>query len=82
MHLKKVEIEAHLVSKGGDILDLPAKLLMQKAATLASMGSMASFEAIIAMIIHVLVLFPNIENFVDVNAMYLFDLEFSFYSAC
>ncbi|KAI5404901.1 hypothetical protein KIW84_051887 [Lathyrus oleraceus] len=55
LHLKKSEIDAHLVKKGG-ILGLTSEFLIGRA-TIFAQG---------------LALFPNIDNFVDVNAIRIF----------
>src|SRR4051812_33464099 len=39
---------------------------------LASKGSMIAFETFLALLIYGLILFPNIDNFVDVNAIRIF----------
>lgn len=59
------------MTKGG-ILGVPAKFLMEKAATLAIAGSMVAFEAILALLIYGIILFPNVDNFVDINAIHIF----------
>ncbi|XP_050919784.1 uncharacterized protein LOC127137358 [Lathyrus oleraceus] len=71
MHLRKGEIDANLVTKGG-ILRLPAKFLMEKDATLSSVGSMVTFEDALAFVIYGIILFPNVDNFVDTNAISIF----------
>lgn len=71
MYLRKGDIDANVVTKGG-ILGLPAKFLMDKAATISSVGSMIAFEVVLALLIHGIVLFPNVENSVDINAIRIF----------
>ncbi|XP_050889972.1 uncharacterized protein LOC127095303 [Lathyrus oleraceus] len=66
--LKMSKIKAHMTTNGG-ILGFPAKFLMDKARYFAGMKSMDSFEAILALIIYRLFLFPNVENFVKINAI-------------
>lgn len=63
VHLRKKEIDVNLVTKGG-ILGLPAKFLIVKVANLASVGSMVAFKVVLA--------FPNVDNFVDINAIHIF----------
>lgn len=65
------EIKAHMTTKGG-ILGLPCKFLMDKARYFSSMKSMDAFEAILAFLIYGLFLFPNVDNFVDINAIKIF----------
>jgi hypothetical protein len=71
LHLKKYEIDAHLVKKGG-ILGLTSEFLIGKAIVFAQAGSMDAFEAIFVLLIYGLALFPNINYFVDVNAIRIF----------
>ncbi|XP_058725939.1 uncharacterized protein LOC131597249 [Vicia villosa] len=69
LHLNISYVKANLTNKGG-FLGLTSKFLIRKASTLASKGSMVGFETIL--LIYGLVLFPNINNFVDVNAIQMF----------
>jgi hypothetical protein len=71
LHLKKSEIDAHLVKKGG-ILWLTSEFLIGKATIFAQGGSMDAFEAIFVLLIYGLVLFPNIDDFINVNAIKIF----------
>ncbi|KAI5420241.1 hypothetical protein KIW84_044148 [Lathyrus oleraceus] len=71
LHLKKSEIEAHWVKKGG-LFGLPSVFLIKEATTFAQAGSVDAFEAIFVLLIYGLALFPNIDGFVDVNAIRLF----------
>lgn len=70
-HLKMSEIKAHITIKGG-ILGFPAKFLIDKAHYFASMKSTNAFEAILALLIYRLFLFPNVDNFFDINAIKIF----------
>ena len=70
LHLKKSEIEAHWVKKGG-LFGLPSVFLIKEATTFAQAGSVDVFEAIFVLLIYGLALFPNIDGFVDVNALEL-----------
>ncbi|XP_050876010.1 uncharacterized protein LOC127079670 [Lathyrus oleraceus] len=70
-HLTMFKIKAHITTKGG-ILGLPAKFLMDKARYFANMKSMDAFEAILALQIYGFFLFPNVDNFVDINAIKIF----------
>ncbi|KAI5403813.1 hypothetical protein KIW84_051098 [Lathyrus oleraceus] len=71
LHLKKSEIEAHWVKKGG-MFGLTSEFLIGKANAFALAGSMDAFEAIFVLLIYGLALFPNIDGFVDVNAIRIF----------
>ncbi|XP_050884692.1 uncharacterized protein LOC127087816 [Lathyrus oleraceus] len=70
-HLKMSEIKAHMTTKGG-ILGFPTKFLMDKACYFASMKSMDAFKAILTLLIYGLFLFPNVDNFVDINVIKIF----------
>ncbi|XP_050890486.1 uncharacterized protein LOC127095904 [Lathyrus oleraceus] len=71
IHLKKSDVVANLTIKGG-IRGLTSKFMIEKAFYFANVGSMVAFETIIALLINGLVLFPNIDNLVDVNAIRIF----------
>ena len=45
---------------------------MEKAFSFVGAGSMVAFEAILALLIYGLVLFPNIKDFIDINAIRIF----------
>ncbi|KAI5389533.1 hypothetical protein KIW84_074987 [Lathyrus oleraceus] len=68
LHLKKSEIEAHWMKKGG-MFGLTSEFLIGKAIVFAQAGSMDVFEAIFVFLIYGLTLFPNIYDFVDVNVI-------------
>ena len=71
LYLNESDLKGKLVNKGG-ILGINAKFLMEKASTLASVRNMVSFEAILALFIYGLALFPNMEGVVDVHAIQIF----------
>ena len=71
LHLKKSEIEAHWVKKGG-LFGLLYDFLIKEATAFAQSGSVDAFEAIFVLLIYGLALFPNINGFVDVNAIRIF----------
>ncbi|XP_050897330.1 uncharacterized protein LOC127104170 [Lathyrus oleraceus] len=71
IHLRKSDIDANLTVKGG-IIGLNLKFLLEKAFSFANANSMVAFETILALLIYGLILFPNIYNFIDVNAMRMF----------
>ncbi|KAI5429461.1 hypothetical protein KIW84_034163 [Lathyrus oleraceus] len=74
LHLKKYEIDAHLVKTEG-IIGLTSEFLISKATTFVQAGSMDAFEAIFVLLIYGLSLFPNIDGFVDINAIRIFLIE-------
>ncbi|CAL5207433.1 unnamed protein product [Lathyrus oleraceus] len=69
--LKKSEIEAHWVKKGG-LFGLPSDFLIKEATAFAQAGNVDAFEVIFVLLIYGLTLFPNIDGFVNVNAIRLF----------
>jgi hypothetical protein len=71
LHLKKSEIEAHWVKKGG-LFGLPSDFLIKEATAFAQAGSVDDFEAIFMLLIYGLALFPNIDGFIDVNTIIIF----------
>ncbi|XP_050896893.1 uncharacterized protein LOC127103702 [Lathyrus oleraceus] len=71
IHLRKSDIEPNLTIKGG-ICGLTSKFLLEKSFSFANAGSMMAFETILSLLVYGLVLFPNIDNFVDVNDMRIF----------
>ncbi|KAI5417501.1 hypothetical protein KIW84_042205 [Lathyrus oleraceus] len=71
LHLKKSEIEAHWVNKGG-MFGLTSEFLIKETTAFAQAGSVNAFEAIFVLLIYELALFPNIDGFVDVNAITIF----------
>ncbi|XP_058741589.1 uncharacterized protein LOC131613970 [Vicia villosa] len=70
-HLRKGEIEKNMVTKGG-LPRLPAEFLVEKALTLSQERKEEDFEAVFALLVYGLFLFPNINNFIDMNAIKIF----------
>ena len=64
-------IGAHMTTKGG-IQGLPSEFLIAQSTIYVKAMSEDAFEAIFVLLIYGLVLFPNIDNFVDVNAIRIF----------
>ncbi|XP_050877124.1 uncharacterized protein LOC127080876 [Lathyrus oleraceus] len=71
IHLSKSDIDVNLTIKGG-MRGVTSKFLTEKAFSFVNVGSMVAFEVIFSLLIYGLVLFPNIDNCVDVNAMRIF----------
>ncbi|XP_058777723.1 uncharacterized protein LOC131651985 [Vicia villosa] len=71
LHLKKSNIDNNFITKGC-IRGITIEFLIKKATYFASAGSMTAFEDILALLIYGMVLFPNIDNFVDVNVIRIF----------
>ena len=58
--------------KKGGLFGLPSIFLIKEATTFAQAGSVDAFEVIFVLLIYGLTLFPNIDGFVDVNAIRIF----------
>ncbi|XP_058777623.1 uncharacterized protein LOC131651912 [Vicia villosa] len=71
LHLKKSDIDNNFITKEC-IRGIIVEFLIKKATYFASAGSMTAFEDILALLIYGMVLFPNIDNFVDVNVIRIF----------
>ena len=71
IHLGKSEVEDNMTTKGG-IKGLPAQFLLEKARYFAKMKSTFTSEAIFALRAYGLFLFPNMDRFVDINAIRIF----------
>ncbi|KAI5409713.1 hypothetical protein KIW84_055240 [Lathyrus oleraceus] len=65
------DIVANMTTKS-EIQGLPSDFLIAKATLFGKAMSKEAFEAIFVLLIYGLVLFPNIDNFVDVNAIRIF----------
>jgi len=70
-HLTTAEVKAHLKPKG-KLLCFSTNFLYQKAAFLDETSNHDDFDAILALLIYGLVFFPNLNNFVDINAIHIF----------
>ncbi|KAI5389333.1 hypothetical protein KIW84_074832 [Lathyrus oleraceus] len=73
LHIDESLIEAHMTTKGG-IQGLPSDFLIAQATVYGKAMSEDAFEAIFVLLIYGLVLFPNIDKFVDVNAIRIFSV--------
>ncbi|KAI5409729.1 hypothetical protein KIW84_055253 [Lathyrus oleraceus] len=71
LHIDESVIGAYMTTKGG-IQGLPSDFLIAQATLFRKAMSEDAFEAIFVLLIYGLVLFPNIDNFVDVNAIRIF----------
>jgi len=71
LDLKTSEIAASITPKA-KIQGLTSKFLLSKAYTCASTNQTHAFESILALVIYGLVLFPNINGFVDANGIQIF----------
>ncbi|XP_045831213.1 uncharacterized protein LOC123922549 [Trifolium pratense] len=71
LHLKTSDIVSNRTKKGG-FQGLTSNFLFGKAFLFAKNGDVAAFEAILALLIYGLVLFPNIDSFVDNSTIQIF----------
>ncbi|XP_050909240.1 uncharacterized protein LOC127123016 [Lathyrus oleraceus] len=71
LNIGKKEVELNLKPKGG-IHGFTSKFLVDKAITFAEDGSWTTFNASLALLIYGIVLFPNMEEFVDLAAIHIF----------
>ncbi|XP_006593206.1 uncharacterized protein [Glycine max] len=71
LHLKTSDITSNLTTKGG-FQGLTPSFLYQKAYTFAEATSTGAFEATLALLIYGLILFPNIDDFIDINTIQIF----------
>ncbi|KAI5434104.1 hypothetical protein KIW84_021100 [Lathyrus oleraceus] len=73
LHIDESLVKAHMTTKGG-IQGLPSEFLIAQATVYGKAMSEDAFEAIFVLLIYGLVLFPNIDKFVDVNAIRIFSV--------
>ncbi|GAU51822.1 hypothetical protein TSUD_416070 [Trifolium subterraneum] len=71
LHLKTSDVVSSRTKKGG-FQGLTSNFLFGRAFVFAKNGDVAAFEAILALLIYGLVLFPNIDSFVDNSAIQIF----------
>lgn len=71
LHLEKKEVELNLQLKG-EIHGYTSNFMVDKATTFADAGSWMAFNVVIALLIYGIVLFSNIEDFVDLAAIHIF----------
>ncbi|XP_050877305.1 uncharacterized protein LOC127081061 [Lathyrus oleraceus] len=71
LHMGKKEIELNLKPRGG-IHGFNSKFLVDKAIAFAEAGSWMTFNANLALLIYGGVLFPNMEEFVDLATIHIF----------
>lgn len=71
LHLETSDITANLTTKGG-LQVLTSAFLFNKTYTFAKAASSDAFDSILALLIYGLMLFPNVDDFVDVNVIQIF----------
>ncbi|KAI5447441.1 hypothetical protein KIW84_015048 [Lathyrus oleraceus] len=71
LHMTKSDIETNCVTRSG-VKGLLAKFLINKAREFLKDMNVHAFEDVLALLIYGLVLFPNPDQFVDMNAIKIF----------
>ncbi|KAI5412400.1 hypothetical protein KIW84_057174 [Lathyrus oleraceus] len=71
LHMTKSDIETSWVTRSG-VRGLLAKFLINKAREFLKVMDIQAFEDVLALLIYGLVLFPNPDQFVDMNAIKIF----------
>ena len=71
LHMTKSDIETNWVTRSG-VKGLLAKFLINKAREFLKVMNVHAFEDVLALLIYGLVLFPNPDQFVDMNAIKIF----------
>ncbi|KAI5396849.1 hypothetical protein KIW84_062901 [Lathyrus oleraceus] len=71
LHMTKSDIETNWVTRSG-VKGLLAKFLINKAREFLKVVDVHAFEDVLALLIYGLVLFPNPDQFVDMNAIKIF----------
>ncbi|CAL5192357.1 unnamed protein product [Lathyrus oleraceus] len=73
LHIDEDLIRANLTTKGG-IQGFPSEFLISQATFYGKSMSEDAFEALFVLLIYGLVLFPNFDKFVDMNAIRIFSV--------
>ena len=68
LHLKRSDIVSNWETRSG-VKGFLAKFLLEKARLFLDAMSFQAFEEILALFIYCLVLFPNLDQLIDVNAV-------------
>ncbi|XP_050893365.1 uncharacterized protein LOC127099767 [Lathyrus oleraceus] len=71
LHMRKKEVELNLKPKGGSH-GFTSKFLLDKVIAFVEARSWTTFNANLALLIYGIVLFPNMEEFVDLTAIHIF----------
>ncbi|XP_039687231.1 uncharacterized protein [Medicago truncatula] len=71
LHLETDEVKAHLITKG-KLLGFSTDFLYERTTFFDKMGVAYAFNSILALLIYGLVLFPSLDNFVDIKAIQIF----------
>ena len=71
LHLTESDIEKNFITRGG-VRGFKSKFLIEKASYFAKAGCGVIFEYYFALLIYGLLLFPNMEGFVDSTALCIF----------
>ncbi|XP_050878580.1 uncharacterized protein LOC127082387 [Lathyrus oleraceus] len=70
-HLEMLELRYHMTTKG-KVFGLTTEFLMNKAQYFARMRSVDAFEAVFALLIYELFLFPSFDDFVSMDTIKIF----------
>ncbi|XP_050919140.1 uncharacterized protein LOC127136646 [Lathyrus oleraceus] len=71
LHLEKKEVKLKLKPKGGTH-DFTLNFLVEKVAAFADVGSWNAFNVVFSLLIYGIVLFPSMEDFVDLAFIHIF----------
>lgn len=71
LHIGKKEVELNLKPKGG-VHGFTLKFLVDKATTFVEAESWMAFNAILALLVYGIILFLNMEEFVDLATIHIF----------
>ncbi|KEH22416.1 transmembrane protein, putative [Medicago truncatula] len=71
LHLETDEVKAHLITRG-KFLGFSTDFLYERTTFFDKMGVAYAFNSILALLIYGLVLFPSLDNFVDIKAIQIF----------
>ncbi|XP_050889101.1 uncharacterized protein LOC127094290 [Lathyrus oleraceus] len=71
LYLGKSVVDAHLKTKGG-LSDFDLSFLLETLGALAKEDNWKDFNTVLACSIYGIVLFPNVVDFVDMNAIHIF----------
>lgn len=74
LHMNKSEVSANLETKGG-IQGFSMGFLVSQATHFRSNDNWVAFNDMLALLIYCIVLFPNIDDFVDMEAIRIFMLQ-------
>ncbi|KEH34649.1 transmembrane protein, putative [Medicago truncatula] len=71
LHLETDEVKTHLITRG-KFLGFSTDFLYERTTFFDKMGVAYAFNSILALLVYGLVLFPSLDNFVDIKAIQIF----------